>query len=100
MCTRGCNTAEVYLDGAARDVEHVLGLNEDIIPKPGLLVALHLWKVEVWPCAEIAAAIALISFRDDQTCRNALQMCMLHTSMLTPSIDQNNITSANRCLVN
>ena len=44
---------KVYLDGATRYVEHVLSLNEDIVPEAGLLVALHLWKVKVGPCTTL-----------------------------------------------
>ena len=39
-----------YLDCASWDVEQVLSLHKDIVPKASLLVALHLRQVEVGTC--------------------------------------------------
>ena len=40
-----------YLDGSLRDVKEVLGSDKDVVPEPGLQMALHLGQVEVGPGA-------------------------------------------------
>ena len=37
----------LYLDRTLRDAQHVLCRHEDMIPKPGLQMALHLGKIEL-----------------------------------------------------
>ena len=46
-------------DGSARDAERVLGGVEDVVPEPGLEVALQLGQVEVRPASAASSSRAL-----------------------------------------
>ena len=51
---------DLYLDGPLGNAQHVLCSHKDMVPQPGLQVALHLGQIEVWARALCQQSLGIV----------------------------------------